>query len=212
MKKRLAILGCGGHGAVVADIATVIGGWEEIVFFDDRFEKTRQVFGFPVLEALNGVFANETDGYEFFVALGDATLRLQWISKLQISGKHLVTLIHPSTSVSKRSSIGKATLLKPYSVVDAGVSIGQGCIINSGSTISHGCTIGDGVHICPGVNIAGDVSVGNQTWVGIGASTIQGVKIGEKTIIGAGAIIVDDIPDNVTVVGNPARIIKRHGK
>lgn len=211
MKKRLAILGCGGHGTVVADIATVVGGWEEIVFFDDRFEHKKQVFEFAVLGALNGVFAKETEDHDFFVALGDASLRLQWISKLRNSGRHLVTLIHPSTSLSKRSSIGEATLLKPYSVVDAGVSIGQGCIINSGSTISHGCIVGDGVHVCPGVNIAGDVSVGNQTWVGIGASTKQGVKIGEKVIIGAGAVIIDDIPDDVTVVGNPARIIKRHG-
>ena len=69
--------------------------------------------------------------------------------------------------------------------------------------------IDDFTHIGPGVHLAGVVSVGSGSFVGIGASVIELIKIGSNSIIGAGAAVVDDVPDNVTVVGVPARILKR---
>ena len=65
------------------------------------------------------------------------------------------------------------------------------------------------VHIS-GAHLAGNVHVGELTHIGIGASVVQGVKIGRNVIIGAGAAVVADIPDNVTAVGVPTRVIKQH--
>jgi len=67
------------------------------------------------------------------------------------------------------------------------------------------------VHISPGAHLAGHVHVGTLTHIGIGASVIQRVKIGRNVIIGAGAAVIDNIPDNVTAVGVPAKVLKQHG-
>ena len=69
---------------------------------------------------------------------------------------------------------------------------------------------GDHVHISPGAHLAGNVRVGELSHIGIGASIVQGIRIGKGVIIGAGAAVIDDIPDHVTAVGVPAKVIKRH--
>jgi len=45
----------------------------------------------------------------------------------------------------------------------------------------------------------------------LATSVIQRVKIGRNVIIGAGAAVIDDLPDNVTAVGVPAKVLKQHG-
>jgi len=60
----------------------------------------------------------------------------------------------------------------------------------------------------PNTSICCGVIVGEGTYIGASSVVIPGVKIGKWCIIGAGSVIIKDIPDNSTVVGNPARIIK----
>ena len=64
--------------------------------------------------------------------------------------------------------------------------------------------------VFPGRCLASNVHIDELTYIGGGASVIQGVRIGKGVIIGAGAAVIDNIPDNVTAVGVPARVIKHH--
>jgi len=95
--------------------------------------------------------------------------------------------------------------------INSGTKIGENVIINTGATVDHDCVLEDYVHISPGAHLAGNVYVGELTHIGIGASLIQGVKIGRNVIIGAGAAVINDLPDNVTAVGVPAKVLKQHG-
>ncbi|KAJ2309551.1 hypothetical protein H4S02_009855, partial [Coemansia sp. RSA 2611] len=52
------------------------------------------------------------------------------------------------------------------------------------------------------------VKIGDGVWVGGGAVILPGVTIGDGVTIGAGSVVTKDVPDNVVVVGNPARIVK----
>ncbi|GAH39942.1 unnamed protein product, partial [marine sediment metagenome] len=70
------------------------------------------------------------------------------------------------------------------------------------------CKIGDNCHIAPGVHISGSVNIGELSFIGIGATIIQGIKIDKNVTIGAGSVVIDDIHDNVIIVGNPAKIVK----
>jgi acetyltransferase-like isoleucine patch superfamily enzyme len=88
-----------------------------------------------------------------------------------------------------------------------GVRTGEACIINTGATVDHDCVLADAVHVCPGAHIAGNVEIGARTWFGIGAVARQGIRIGANAMIGAGSVVIHDLPDDVTVAGNPARIL-----
>ncbi|KAJ2359434.1 hypothetical protein GGF43_000053 [Coemansia sp. RSA 2618] len=59
-----------------------------------------------------------------------------------------------------------------------------------------------------GVESALPIKIGNNVWIGGGAIILPGVTIGNNVTVGAGSVVSKDVPDNVVVVGNPARIVK----
>ena len=91
-------------------------------------------------------------------------------------------------------------------VINADAKIGKHCIINTGATVDHDCVIEDFCHIAPGAHISGGTHIGEGTWIGVGSSVIQYLNIGKNCMIGAGSVVVREMPDNVTAVGNRGRI------
>ena len=206
--KSLAILGGSGHGKVIADTA-LISGWEDVVFFDDAWPQktTNSIWKIQGnSEELLGIL-NCFDGV--IVGIGDAHLRLQKQHALATAGAALVSIYHPFAVISSFANIGIGSVVFAGAVVNVDVQIGLGVIVNTGATVDHDCLLSDGVHIAPGSHLSGDVFVGDGSWVGVGACVKEGVRIGKNVLVGAGAVVVSDLPDNVTVAGNPARIIKR---
>jgi acetyltransferase-like isoleucine patch superfamily enzyme len=53
-----------------------------------------------------------------------------------------------------------------------------------------------------------DVKIGEMTMIGTGASVIPGITIGKNCIIGAGTVVIKDVDDNSTIVGNPGRVVE----
>lgn len=52
------------------------------------------------------------------------------------------------------------------------------------------------------------IRIGDNVWLGGGVIVCPGVTIGENTVVGAGAVVTRDLPANVVVVGNPARVLR----
>ena len=207
---RLMILGAGGHGKVVAEIAKLMEKWDDIVFLDDN-EKLREVNGIKVIGQFND-YRIYKDRYNYaFVAIGDNELRLKLIENLKKEGLLIPALIHPFTSISDNCQIHEGTAVMAGAVINTNVIIGRGCIINTSSSIDHDGVLEDGVHISPGVHLGGTVKIGKHTWVCLGSNIINNVIIGSNVIVAAGAVVTENVPDNVMVAGIPAKIKKRLG-
>ena len=206
---RLAVLGAGGHGRVIADTAQLGGGWSEIVFFDDSYDSVRKdrlyQYGWKFSGSITRYFENPGDFEGVIVGIGDNVVRLALHKKLVRIGVRVVSIHHPSAIVSPRASIGCGSVVVAGSVVNVGCAVGEACIINTGATVDHDCIVGAGTHVSPGVSLAGGVRIGECSWIGIGACSRQDVSIGARCMIGAGSVVVSDIPSGSTVVGNPAR-------
>lgn len=88
------------------------------------------------------------------------------------------------------------------------IKIGDGCMFASGALISdcdwHG--IYDRTEID---SDARAVVLADNVWIGTNAFVGKGVSIGKNSIVGAGAIVTKDVPANVVVAGNPAKIVKK---
>ncbi|MFH2036255.1 MAG: UDP-3-O-(3-hydroxymyristoyl)glucosamine N-acyltransferase [Candidatus Zixiibacteriota bacterium] len=83
--------------------------------------------------------------------------------------------------------------------------IGKGSKINNLVTIAHNVIIGQDTLISVNVNINGSAQIGNNSYIGSGVSIRDRKKVGNKVFVGLGAVVVDDVPDNCTVIGNPAK-------
>jgi galactoside O-acetyltransferase len=53
------------------------------------------------------------------------------------------------------------------------------------------------------------IHIGKNVWLGAGAIILPGVTIGDNSIVGAGSVVTKDVPANVIVVGNPARVLRQ---
>jgi acetyltransferase-like isoleucine patch superfamily enzyme len=114
---------------------------------------------------------------------------------------------------------------------DSTVRIGdQTCVNNGVAIISEGrsitigrrCLMGPGVQIYDSdfhaLDVAGrltgqprmaEVVIEDDVFIGAYATVLKGVTVGAGSVIGAGAVVVEDVPENAIVAGNPAREIKR---
>lgn len=201
MTRRLAILGAGGHGRVVADSASACG-WD-VTFFDDS--RTGELDGWRISGTISDFYrqARAFDGA--IVGVGNNRTRLELSLRVQAADVSLQTIVDPTARVSARASIGSGTFLAAGSVVNVGAIVGLACIINTSATVDHDCVLGDGVHLSPGVHLSGSVSIGSCAWLGTGAAVRNNLRIGANVIAGVGSVIVSEISDGLVVAGIPAR-------
>lgn len=75
--------------------------------------------------------------------------------------------------------------------------------------IAHNCFIAKGVQIAAHAELSGSVSVEKNSWISPNVSVVNGITIGDSSFIGIGACVLKEVPKNTTVVGNPARPLKR---
>ena len=207
----LLIIGAGGHGKVIADIASALGRWNQIAFVDDKYPDLTQVLDWPVIGAMENFRDHREEYPDIFVAVGDNAMRQKITNWTEEAGFHLPTLIHPRAAVSRLAVIGAGTVINSQSAVNANAKIGKGCIVNTGATVGHDCVLGDFVHVAPGASLAGETVIGEGCWIGMRSAIIEQLTIGKGVVIGAGAIVIRNIPDNKLVVGIPAKIIKDLG-
>lgn len=103
--------------------------------------------------------------------------------------------------------------------IHPGATIGTGFFIDHGTGVVIGETsvIGENVLIFHGVTLGAKKiqegkrhpNIGNNVVIGTGATILGDIKIGNNVVIGAHTLVLNDVPDDCTVVGNPAKIIKK---
>lgn len=128
------------------------------------------------------------------------------------------------------ASLGEMSIVLPRVHCDYGtnVHIGTGAFVNVGAVFLDVCPITLGDHVLLGSNvqliaathpldaetrIAGwelgeAITVEDGAWLGAGAIVLPGVTIGARSVVGAGSVVTKDVPPDVLVVGNPARIVR----
>jgi sugar O-acyltransferase (sialic acid O-acetyltransferase NeuD family) len=118
-------------------------------------------------------------------------------------------LVHPLAHVEASAVLGPGTVISPYCNVSVEAVLGLCSFLNVGSQIGHDSVLGDFGSVMPHADISGSVTVGPRTLIGAGARILQGLSIGSDVTVGMGSVVLKDVPDRCTVMGYPARVVKR---
>lgn len=106
--------------------------------------------------------------------------------------------IHPGAEIGRRFFIDHGT----------GVVIGETTIIGDDCTVYQGVTLG-GTGKDSGKR---HPTLGNNVLIGAGAKVLGPFKIGDNSSVAAGSVVLNEIPENCTAVGTPARVVRQNGK
>lgn len=141
INKCLLIIGAGGHGQVVKEVAEALG-YDKIAFLDDNSA-----------EAIGKIADSKSFVQEYqaaFVGIGNNKFRNELLQRLEQEGYVIPVLLHPTAYISKTTIIGKGTVVEPKAIVNANSRVGLGCIISVGAIVDHDVVLEACVHVNAG--------------------------------------------------------------
>lgn len=176
-------------------------------FIDNNKSIGGKFYRYPVFGGTNQLYRFVFD-YQFVnLITGSTASRYRVTKEIIDAGGSFANFIHPSTDTDVYNMIrfGIGIYIQDHVIIQAGVDIQDHVAIHTGAIIAHECKIGPHSFIAHGACLSGKVEVGEGAFIGANATILPRLKIGKWSTVGAGAVVTHDVPDYMTVVGNPAR-------
>lgn len=205
--KKLIIVGAGGLGREVLQLAKDINGQEETFeimgFIDDN---SMALQGKDCSHRIIGSVESWLPAKDelFVLAIANPQLKQNLAEKLKAKDAQFASLIHPTAIISSHTKLGMGLIVYPYARINVNCRVGDFVTLLS-SPIGHDSIIGDYCTITTNCTITGDVSLGKRVFVGSGSTIIPHINIGDDVYIGAGSVVINHLKSGMKVLGNPAR-------
>lgn len=211
MKKRLAIIGSGDLGQLIAHHAIGSGEFFEVFFFDDYRVLNSSVNDHLIIGKVSDVENMfEQKRYDaLMIAIGYKHFETRKSLFEKFADRiPFARLIHPSSYVDPSCCIGKGSFILPGCTLDRGVKIGDNVLLNTGCTIAHDSMIQKHSFLSPCVAVAGFVNIGECCNIGINTTIIDNISIANNVQTGGGSVVTKNITEAGLYVGIPAKKIK----
>lgn len=209
--KRLAIIGSGDLGRLIADYSQNDNHYNVVGFYDDFKKKGEIVDSLPILGSGEDIFSdynnNVFDCILIAIAYKHFEKRKEYYDCLCEKipfGK----MIHSSCYVNPSCKIGNGVVLLPGCVLDRNVTLGNNVLLYIGCSIIGGCKIGNHTFLSGGVAMAGFSAIGESCFIGVNSTIIDNIVVGDKIRVGGGAVVIKSIDKPGWYVGNPARFLR----
>ncbi len=202
-KDKIVIIGAGGFGLELYNILKEMN-YDCVGFID--YNKQDKKLPLPII-GLESEIEKLMEKYKFSncaIAIGDIDKRRKIANLIQNFPLKVPSILDSFIKCFSKD-IGNGVIIYPGVIIMNDCKIGNHTLINSGVTLGHDVVIGEYCNISPGVNLAGHIKIGDGSLVGIGSSIKEKITIGKNSVIGAGSVVINDVPDDTTVYGVPAK-------
>ena len=209
--KELALYGVGDLGLEIYELYkrcnAVSHEYDDAFYVDDDPEVVAPD-GMRLVD-FDGLLAEgENNEVEVAICVGEPRIRKIIADKLE--GKvPLATLIHPTVEVPDNATIGAGCIVYRDCYIGPNAKIGSDVLLIR-CAIAHDCVVGDHCVFSSGATLSGHDVVGELTYVALGAIVKEGISIGSRSIVGMGSAVFRDVPDDMIVLGNPARAMRKN--
>jgi len=218
--KLYGIVGAGGHGRETAPLAERWlrgpdgpGGGEVVFVVEDKyFVSSEPLNGRRVLR-LSDFLAEPAEQRYFNVAIADSRVRERIADSIAPALALPFSIVADNHVRLDNSTVGEGAIFSSFSQLTSNARVGRFFHANFYSYVAHDCVIGDFVTFGPGAKCNGHVVIEDHAYIGAGAvirdGTQRPVVIGKGAVVGMGAVVTKSVPAGATVVGNPAKILRR---
>jgi acetyltransferase EpsM len=212
MSRKIVIIGGRGNGTVIASTiedCRIAGEDIECVGFLNDNES--EINGYPVLGGIqNGDWKTLPEQYLFIYAMSNikqAPERYELLQNLGIPGERYATVIHPTSVVSGKATLGHGVVLMPFTLVSPDVKIGNHTQLYAQSFVGHDTILDEMVFVANNASIGGRIHIKDGAHIGSNSSVLERLEIGRFAVVGLGSVVLKSIVDKEKVVGNPGRSI-----
>ena len=190
MKKKILLIGGGGHCKSVIDVIELEDKFTIEGIIDKKELLGSKVLNYKVIgcdDDLEDLFKTYKYAIITVGQIKSSRIRVKLFNKLKKIGYELPVIKSPLSYVSKYSSIDDGTVIMHQSLINSNVKIGKNCIINSKALIEHDCIVGDNCHISTASVINGEVKIKDGTFFGSNATSKEAIEV--EGFIKAGSMI-----------------------
>lgn len=169
-EKKLLILGAGGFGQSIAEVAELLGKWKSISFVDDRWPEQQWLGCYPIVSNIQNLSLIKHQDFEAIIAVGNNQIRQKWQQLLLDLSIPITTIIHPQTVIAPSAKIGQGVSIMAGCVIGTNTIIQDGVILNIGTLLDHDVIIEAFSHLSVGVKVAGGQIIPLSSFLEIGTS------------------------------------------
>jgi sugar O-acyltransferase (sialic acid O-acetyltransferase NeuD family) len=209
--ERLAIIGSGDLGQLIAYHAQKDAQKEVVGFFNDFAVQGSKVDDIPVLGGMEDVQDLYKNGIFDALMIGVGYHHFEFRKKAFERFKGIIpfaNIIHSSSYIDPSCQLGEGLFILPGCTLDRQVQLADNVLLNTACSIAHDSRVGAHSFLSPRVALAGFVEIGECCNIGINTTVIDNIKITDGVQTGGGTVVTKSLERKGLYVGVPARFIR----
>jgi sugar O-acyltransferase (sialic acid O-acetyltransferase NeuD family) len=213
--KNLIIIGAGGFGREVYSLALdciANGSLLNIKgFLDSNPTALASYENYPPI-LNNEIEYKPQEEDVFIIALTSIVGKRNCYNEIISKGGEFISIIHPTAIIMQNITVGMGCIIGRNCYIGNDCEIGNFVTTNYGAVVGHDNKIGDFSHIGPRSFIGGSTKIENEVTIYAMATIINNVIVKKRSVVGAGSVVIKNVEECTSVLGNPAKVIYKIDK